>query len=151
VEDEAANVDETDEEKQLSDVELRKKCFDYVRQHFQGKEFTNRATGRKIAVSREGIGEWKMKSKTREQVLSIKILDKLLENAAHDHDAPDKQGRSNIEKFSYFKQLCAINGTPFTAIISIKKTLPYGDKYYHHYLEDTKIEPRSGTAPTCTG
>jgi hypothetical protein len=37
------------------------------------------------------------------------------------------------------------------AIITVKKTKPYGDKYYHHYLDDIKIEPRSGTAPTLAG
>ncbi|MDR2028566.1 MAG: hypothetical protein LBP93_03400 [Treponema sp.] len=142
---------ETDAERILSIAALKKQCLSYARQTFQGKLFTNKATGREIKVSGEGLGEWKMKSKTREQVLSIKILDRLLENAAFDHDAPDEKGRLNIETFSYFTQQCVINGTPFTAIITIKRTKPYGDKYYHHYLEDIKIKPCSGTAPTLTG
>jgi hypothetical protein len=92
-----------------------------------------------------------MKSKTREQILSIKILDKLLENSIFDHDAPDEKGRPDIEFFSYFKLLCVINGKPFQAIITVKRTKLYGDKYYHHYLENIKIEPSSGTAPTISG
>jgi hypothetical protein len=142
---------ETDVEKALSDLELKKECLNYARQHFQGKIFTNKMTGREIKVSGEGLGEWKMKSKTREQVLSIKILDKLLENAAFDHDAPDEKGRANIDFFSYFTQQCALNGVPYMAIITIKKTKPCGDKYYHHYLEGIKIKPYSGTAPTLAG
>jgi hypothetical protein len=139
---------ETDTERGLSIVELRKK---YARQNLQGKIFTNKATSREIMVSREGLGDWKMKSKTREQVLSIKILDQMLENAAFDHDAPDEQGRLNIENFSYFNHRCVINGAPFVAVITIKRTKYYGDKYYHHYLEGIKIEPYSGTAPTPAG
>jgi len=92
-----------------------------------------------------------MKSKTREQVLSIKILDRMLENAVFDHDAPDEKARPNVETFSYFYYQCTINDVPFKAIITTKRTKPYGDKYYHHYLENIKIEPYSGTAPTFTG
>jgi hypothetical protein len=143
-----ATVMETEEERQLSGVELKKECLAYARQHFQGKIFTNKATNREIKVSSEGLGEWKMKSKTREQVLSIKSLDQLLENGAFDHDAPDEKGRPNVEIFSYFTQQCIINETPYMAVITIKKTKPYGDKYYHHYLEGIKIKPYSGTAPT---
>jgi len=143
-------IAETDAEHNLSFEELRQECLNFVQQHFQGKTFTNKATGREIQVSRQGIGEWKMKSKTREQILSIKILDQLLEDAVFDHDATDEKGRENIEYFSYFNRLCVINETPFQAIITVKRTKDYGDKYYHHYLEDIKIEPRSGTAPTLT-
>ena len=142
---------ETDAERNLSFDELRQECLNFAQQNFQGKTFTNKGTGREIQVSRQGIGEWKMKSKTREQVLSIKILDQLLEDAVFDHDATDEKDRLNIESFSYFNRLCVINETPFQAIITIKRTKTYGDKYYHHYLENIKIEPRSGTAPTLTG
>jgi len=145
------SIVETNAERDLSFDALRRECLNYAQRNFQGKTFTNKATGREIQVSRQGIGEWKMKSKTREQVLSIKILDQLLEDAIFDHDAPDEKGRLNVDSFSYFKRLCAINGTPFQAIITVKMTKGYGDKYYHHYLENIKIEPRSGTAPTLTG
>ncbi|GHU18631.1 hypothetical protein FACS1894163_10840 [Spirochaetia bacterium] len=77
----------------MSDPDLKKECFKYARQSFQGKRFTNKETGREIIVSKDGLEEWKNKSKSREQILSIKN---------------------------------------------------YGYKYYHHYLEDIKIEPRSG-------
>jgi len=148
VEERQNTIVERDTERDLSFDELRRECLNYARRNFQGKTFTNKATGREIQVSRQGIGEWKMKTKTREQALSIKILDQLLEDAAFDHDASDGKGRLNVDYFSYFRRLCVINGTPFQAIITIKQTKHYGDKYYHHYLEDIKIEPRSGTAPT---
>ena len=139
---------ETNEEVVLPINELRKVCLSFAQQNFQGKTFMNKETGKDIHVSRQGLGEWKMKSKTREQLLSIKILDKMLENASFDHDAPDEKGRPNIELFSYYNYYCVINGTAFQAIITVKKTATYGDKYYHHFLKNIKIKPCSGTAPT---
>jgi hypothetical protein len=141
-----STVIETEVERNLSIDELRRECLNFVQQNFQGRTYISKDTGREIQVSRQGIGEWKMKSKTREQILSIKILDKMLENASFDHYAPDEKGRPNIESFSYFEHLCVINGIQFRAIITIKRTQTHGDKYYHHYLEEIKIEPRSGTA-----
>jgi hypothetical protein len=137
-------VIETGREKALSIHELKKEYFDYARGHFQGKRFTNIATGRDIIVSKDGLGEWKSKSKSREQVLSVKILDKLLENGIFDHDADDKHGRKNIEKISYFNSPCVINNKEYNTVITVRKIKNYGDKYYHHYLENIKIEPCSG-------
>jgi len=117
-----SSIIETDAERNLSFDELRRECLNFVQQQFQGKTFINKDTCREIQVSRQGIGEWKMKSKTREQVLSIKILDQLLENAVFDHDAADEKGKPNIESFSYFNHLCMINGTLFKAIITVKRT-----------------------------
>ena len=129
---------ETDNEHNLSIDELRQECLKFAQHNFQGKAFTNKATGRNIQVSRQGIGEWKMKSKSREQLLSIKILDIMLENALFDHDAPDRKSRLTIESFSYFKSSCVINEVHFWAVIKVKHTKMNGDKYYHHYLEEKK-------------
>jgi hypothetical protein len=104
----------------------------------------NKETGREIIVSKDGLGEWKTKSKSREQILSIKILDNLLKNSTYTHDAPDAQNRKNIEKMSYFSGNCKINDKEYRAVITIRMIKNYGDKYYHHYLEDIKIEPYSG-------
>jgi hypothetical protein len=148
VHDEKCIIAENEHEKLLSIIELKKECLEYVQRNFQGKAYVNTDTGREIQVSRQGLGEWKMKSKTREQVLSIRILDQMLENAAFDHHAPDEKTRPNVGSFSYFNCQCVINGLTFKAIITIKSSMPYGDKYYHHYLENIKIKPCSGTAPT---
>jgi len=58
-------------------------------------------------------------------------------------DTDDKYGRKNIEKISYFNSSCVINNKEYNAVITVKK-IGYGEKYYHHYLEDIKIEPCSG-------
>jgi hypothetical protein len=138
---------ENEREKSLTLNELRKECVDFARNNFQGKKYINLNTEREIQVSRQGLGEWKMKSKTREQILSIRILDQILINAIFDHNAPDEKTRPNVDSFSYFYCRCNINNIQYKAIITTKRTKPYGDKYYHHYLESIKIEPCSGTAP----
>ena len=141
---EKGKVIENNREKKLSIHELKKECFVYARNHFQGKKFTNIATGRDIIVSKNGLGEWKSKSKSREQILSVKILDKLLEYGIFDHDADDEQGRKNIEKILYFNSPCVINNKEYNAVITIRRIKNYGDKYYHHYLDEIKVEPCSG-------
>jgi len=78
------------------------------------------------------------------KALSIKMLDSLLEDGIFDHDADDKHARKNIEKISYFNSPCVINNKEYNAVITVRKIKNYGDKYYHHYLEDIKIEPCSG-------
>jgi len=68
-------------------------------------------------------------------VLSIKILDKLLENGIFVHDAGDKYNRKNVEKIFYFCSDCKINSKKYRAVLTIKRIKNYGDKYYHHYLQ----------------
>jgi len=139
-----SEITESDHEKSLTFHDFKRYCYDYARKHFQGKTFTNKASGFDIVVSKDGLGEWKSKSKSREQVLSVKILDKLLENCIFDHDAQDKFLRKNIEKVSYFTNQCEINNKKYEAVITVRKVKNYAYKYYHHYLEDIKIEPCSG-------
>jgi hypothetical protein len=138
------SISETECEKDMSDRELKQHCFEYARHAFQGKTYKNKESGRDIIVSKDGHGEWKTKTKSREQIISVKILDKLLENGSFDHDAEDKQKRKNIEKISYFHSDCTVHGAQYKAVITIRKIKNYGDKYYHHYLEDIKYGPRSG-------
>ena len=127
-------IEETDHEKTLSTHDLKRDCYIYAREHFQGKMFTNITTGQNIIISKDGLGEWKSKTKSREQILSVKILGTLLENAIFDHDAKDNQSRKNIEKISYYHSACEINNKKYNAVITIRKIKNYGEKYYHHYL-----------------
>jgi hypothetical protein len=135
---------ESTDEKSMTNKDLKTACFSYARTAFQGRKFFNASTGTDIIVSKDGLGEWQSKSKSREQILSVKILDKLLENGIFDHDAPDKLGRKNIEKIIYLNSPCSIDGTDYNTIITIRRIKNYGDKYYHHYLEDINVGPYSG-------
>jgi hypothetical protein len=133
---------ETEKEEKLSDYDLRRLCFDFARQHFQGKSFKNRSIGESITVSRDGLGEWRTKTKSREQLISIKILDALLINCIYWYDREDTEKNPNVDKYAYFRQQCRVNGKNYTAIITIKiyKADSY-HKYYHHYLDDVVVDP----------
>jgi hypothetical protein len=135
---------ETADEIVLNDKDLKTACFAYARENFQGKRFLNKETGRKILVSRDGLDEWESKSKSRAQILSIKKLDALLQESSLLQKRPDTEGRYDIENFSYFSKEISINGKMYDAVITVRKTRQVGDKYYHHYLKDIKLEPRSG-------
>jgi hypothetical protein len=137
-------VAETETEKGLSNHELKKDCFNYARDNFQGKKYLNSDTGREILVSRDGLDEWYSKTKSREQALSIKILDDLLTSSKLSKSETDRKGRDDIQSMDRFSRNCVVNGKPYEARITVRTTKEHGDKYYHHYLADIEIEPRSG-------
>jgi hypothetical protein len=141
---EMETICELDSEKALSDRELKKECFLYAKRNFQGKCFKNIDTGRDIIVSRDGLDEWYSKTKSRDQTISIKILDKLLENGKLINKLTDKYQRRNVESFIYFSVSCIVNGTSYKAMISVKQTKGNFNKFYHYFLKSIKIEPRSG-------
>jgi hypothetical protein len=133
---------ETEEEKKLSDRDLKSACFTLARSLFQGKSFRNNSINRDITVSRDGLGEWKTVTKSRDQALSMKILDVLLKNASYWREEPPKNADPNIAKIIYFRGRCKVNGTEYRAVITVKvyKTQNY-HKYYHHYLDDPALAP----------
>jgi len=141
-----SSIDETGHEKKLDDIALKRECFNYARQNFQGKFFTNIDIGRSIGVSRDGLDEWFNKTRSRDQALSIKKLDALLENGRLVCHADDNKKRQYVEGFLYLLTPCTVNGTSYNAVISIKQTKDNHnpDKFYHYYLQDIKIEPHSG-------
>jgi len=135
---------ETDHEKGLSDRELKKECFLYARKNFQGKFFYNVDSGRVILVSRDGLDKWYNTTKTRDQALSIKKLDKFLENGKLKNQSSDNYKRQYVEGFIYLYTPCKINITDYYAVITVKKTKGNPDKFYHYYLQSIKIKPCSG-------
>jgi hypothetical protein len=128
---------ETEDEKCLSTKELKELCFAFVRQHFQGKIFTNKSINKPISVSRDGLEKWETVTKSRDQMLSVKILDSLLQNSSYWKEEPPQNNDPNLEKVIYLRQNCRINGNAYQAIITIKvyKANNY-HKYYHYYLDD---------------
>jgi hypothetical protein len=138
------SVIETDRERRLTDRELKKECFLYAREKFQGKSFKNTDIDRDILVSRDGLDEWYNKTKSRDQAVSIKRLDKLLENGKLIDRSDDNYKRQYVEGFIYLSASCTVNGTDYNAVITVKQTKGNLDKFYHYYLQGIKIEPRSG-------
>jgi hypothetical protein len=134
-------ISETRVENKLSDRELKSNCFLYARSSFQGRAFINESIGKAITVSRGGISEWQSATKSRDQILSIKILDKLLQQGDFWKEEADKRNDPNIAKVIYLRQICQINDNLYTAIMTIKayKMADY-HKFYHYYLDDLMVE-----------
>ncbi|MCL2763655.1 MAG: hypothetical protein FWD40_00040 [Treponema sp.] len=128
---------ETEDEKKYFVKELKKIYFDWALHNIRGKSFFNKSINKSISVSRYGLGEWKTNTKSKEQALSIKILDQLLENAVFWKNKIHNPLDSNIIEVLYFKQDCKINFNMYTAIMTVKVYKAHNHhKYYHHYLDD---------------
>jgi hypothetical protein len=140
------DITETDYEKALTDRELKKECFLYARGNFQGKIFKNADTGRNILVSRDGLDKWNNATKSREQSISIKKLDIILENSRKIDSESDRKNRHTVDGYTYFSSNMNINGKPYKVVLLTRETHGKNSKYYYHYLEDIKIEPDSGLA-----
>ena len=134
---------ETEEEKALSVRELKSLHFAWALRYLRGKSFINKSINEAITVTRDGLGEWKTVTKSRDQAVSIKLLSILLESGTFWKEETPKNRDPNIEKVIYFKQSCKINGNLYVAVITVKayRSQNYR-KYYHHYLDDFLVEPK---------
>ena len=77
---------ETEDEKKLSIVALKKKYITFARSRFINnppKIILNRDTNWHIELSNRVINEWWGKSRTRERILAIQLLDVMLEEAKY--------------------------------------------------------------------
>ena len=141
--DQIPEIWETEEDKNLSDRELKKINFKWALGNIRGKTFFNKSTKQGIHVSRDGLSEWKNATKSRDQALSVRLLSVLLEVADYWKEGPHIPHDPNIEKVLYFRRHCKINGKNYTIVITVKayKSQNYR-KYYHHYLDDFLTEPK---------
>jgi len=131
---------ETEEEKGFSIGQL-KYCYQQIaRQKFQGKVFTNKDTGRPIKVSKDGIMEWWRKSRRREHIISVRLLDFFLENGLFIEENPDYLGRKKIISASQFESNCKINGKLYRVIITTRRAIYDIDKFKYYALK--AVEPK---------
>jgi hypothetical protein len=132
---------ETEEEKTLSIGQLKYRYLQIARQMFQGKIFTNKNTGNPIRVSRDGIMEWWRKSRKREHIISVRLLDFFLENGIFIGENPDYKNRPEIEGASQFESVCKVNGKLFKVIITIRKGVDDVAKFRYYTLRNIKLFP----------
>jgi hypothetical protein len=132
---------ETEEEKCFSIGRLKYLYLQIVRQKFQGKVFTNRDTLKTIRVSRDGIMEWWRKSRKREHIISVQILDFFLKNGKFIGKSPDYKNRPEIEGICQFESLCKVNGKLFTVIITTRKGVNDVEKFRYYILKDVTLRP----------
>ena len=117
-------IEETEEEKKLSKGNLKKKYFAYACNRFVRKPpltITNKDTDWPIELSRRVISEWRIKSRTRERIISIQLLDKMIEGAIFINTVIDLKNTYGIENVSYFENVCSINNILFKINITVKK------------------------------
>ena len=132
---------ETEEEKSLSIGQLKYNYLQVAKQKFQGKVFTNKDTQKPIRVSRDGIMEWWRKSRKREHIISVQLLDFFLENGILIGESPDYKNRPEIEGASFYQCACKVNGESFRVVITIRKGVDDIAKFRYYTLKNVKLLP----------
>jgi len=130
---------ETSEDKTFTIGQLKHHYLQISRQKFQGKIFTNKGTNNPIRVSRDGLMEWWRKSRKREHIISVQLLDFFLENGVFIEEAPDYKNRPEIEGASFFESACKVNEILFKVIITIRKGVDDIAKFRYYTLKNIKF------------
>ena len=130
---------ETNEEKTLTIGQLKHYYLQISKQKFQGKIYINKDTKNPIRVSRDGIMEWWRKSRKREHIISVQLLDFFLENGIFIEETPDYRNRPEIEGASLFESACKVNGVLFKVIITIRKNIGDIAKFRYYTLKNIKF------------
>ena len=114
---------EAEEDKKLSNGDLKHKYVNFARDRFIRNPpmvVVNKDTNWPIELSRRVISEWRIKSRTRERILSIQLLDAMIESAQFLKTVKDTKNIHGIESVSYFENRCYINGNLFKINITTK-------------------------------
>ena len=136
----ANKITETAEDKQLDTAALKEKYLAFAKKWFQGKSYHNADTDTDIRVSRDVLDEWQSKTKSREQILSMKALDKLLETAVETNTVKDRRDRRNIESVKYFEAGLTVDDNTYKAHLTVREVQDNTNKAYHYYLDDVTLE-----------
>jgi len=127
---------ETEEEKLLSTFDLKTKYKNIFKIKFQGCQYLNKDTGIKISVSSDCINQWVKKSRTRERIILVQILDLLLENSIYNGlPSQDRKNRPEIENYKHFHYQAKINETLFNIELKIVKPVKRPHKFYYYSIE----------------
>jgi hypothetical protein len=85
-------------------------------------------------VSNNGLREIE-KFRTRDHIISLQILDKIIENAKFIKTVPDNKGTAGIENVSYFGIDAKLNDTLYSIKLTVKKHMSSEQRiYYYHSL-----------------
>jgi hypothetical protein len=125
---------ETADDKTLSIGQLKYKYRKYAGTYFRVQPFVNQHTGWEIRVSNNGLREIE-KFRTRDHIISLQILDKIIESAKFVETVPDNKGTVGIENVSYFEIDAKLNNTLYTVKLTVKKHVSSEQRiYYYHSL-----------------
>jgi hypothetical protein len=132
---------ETEEDKASTIGQLKYTYLQIAREKFQGKVYINKNTKNLIRVSRDGINEWWRKSRRREHIISVQLLDFFLENSIFIKESPDYKNRPEIEGASQFESACKVNGQLYKVIITIRKGVDDIAKFRYYTLKYLQLLP----------
>ena len=135
---EVPEIQETEEEKGLSVKQLKEKYTKYTYTHFIKNPplvLLNQATKWNIEVTTRVVREWWNKSRTRPRILSIQLLDKMIESAILVRTGKDEKGTPGIESVSEFENRCKINKKLHKVRIIVKKQPSRRFVYYYGAVE----------------
>ena len=124
--------------------QLKMECLEYAEKNFRGNVYKNISSGHEIGVSKKGLNEWFSKSKSVEQILSIKFLDTILVNAVYSHSSENtKNNEINAPSYEYYNYSIEINNQKYVVVITVRIIKEGCDNryiYYHHYLDNLYIK-----------
>ena len=132
---------ETEEDRNLSTFDLKTKYKKYLQSNFQGHQYFNKNAGFWISVSSDCVNQWAKKSRTRERIILIQVLDLLIMNGIYEGGPiPDRKKRSEIEYYKHFHHRVRINGKNYNVVIKVVKPVKKNHKFYYYSLESVGIK-----------
>ena len=132
---------ETEEDKLYTIGQLKYRYRQIAKRNFQGKVYINKDKNWPIRVSSDGIMEWWRKSRKREHIISVKLLDYFLENGFFIEEKPDYKNRPEIESASLFESACKVNGKSYRVFLTIRKGVDDIAKFRYYTLKNIKLLP----------
>jgi len=131
---------ETGEEKGLSVKELKEKYTTYAKSRFIKNPplvLLNSDTGWRIEVTSKIVKEWWKKSRTRNRIIAIQLLGRMIETAVLLETTKDTKNTPGIESVSEFSNRCKINGEIHNVRVITKKQ---PDRHFAYYYGAISIE-----------
>jgi hypothetical protein len=125
---------ETEDDRLLSVNKLKKKCIEYARSRFIKTPHLiveNETTKWKIEITTHIIKEWRQKSRTRNRIIAIRLLDDMIKSAVLVKTEKDNKQTRDIESVSEFENWCMIEGKLYKIRIIVKKQ---PERYFVYYF-----------------
>jgi len=125
---------ENEDDKSLSIKDLKEKYTEYARSSFIKNPpliVINSNTKWEIEITTRVVKEWWKKSRTRPRIISIQLLDKMIETANFVQTEKDRYNTPGIETVSEFENHCMINGDLYKIRIAVKQQAKRRFVYYY--------------------
>jgi hypothetical protein len=116
---------------------LRDRAMAWFKANLAGKQFVNRATGKKIAVSRPAINKAASHMPDAKPLAAIEVLPQLLESAEYRNSEAYRGDDKNTRGFHYFTAPLTVDGAPHTTTLKIREDANGHFFYDQHIVEQS--------------